>query len=297
MKKIMCVIFAAVMSMVMYGCGKSDNVNAGATPPDISDEPQLPTYPEVPENPEVPEEPNEPAPEDPAPEPPAPEDPAPEPPAPEEPKPATDSLIMSTVNGLNIRSGAGTSYSSIGVMDKSDMVMPVRKAGSWYEILYKNTVGYVSASYVKTVEFSMASGSVEKVITEGKKLLGIPYVFGAPRYHWGNGALNTAFTGKSYDCSSLMQYIFKTGANVNLAMTSREQSLQGAYVPKNQIKRGDLLFFTNDSRYNNTGIERIGHVALYLGDNIILHTASDYAVIEPISAKRDSYFITARRVI
>ncbi|MDE7208316.1 MAG: C40 family peptidase [Clostridia bacterium] len=44
-------------------------------------------------------------------------------------------------------------------------------------------------------------------------------------------------------------------------------------------------------------MERVGHVALYLGDNYILHTASDHAVIEEISAKRWSYFIVAKRFI
>ncbi len=59
----------------------------------------------------------------------------------------------------------------------------------------------------------------------------------------------------------------------------------------------DVLFFTNASRYDLTGTERVGHVAIYLGSNYILHTASDHAVIEPISEKRRSYFIEARRLI
>ncbi len=251
------------------------------------DEPEAPSVPEVPETPNIPNEPevppqtNEPT--------------SPEPPAP--PKPQADELVSSTVNGLNIRSGAGAKYSAIGTLDKQDMAMPVRKVGSWYEIQYKNKLGYVSSAYVSPVSFEKGSNAIERVIDAGKKLLGLPYVFGAQRYHWGNGVLNTNYDGKSYDCSSLMQYIFKKGANVNLAMTSREQSLQGNYVAKKDIRRGDLLFFTNASRYNKTGVERIGHVALYLGDNIILHTASDHAVIEPMSAQRHNYYITARRIV
>ena len=61
--------------------------------------------------------------------------------------------------------------------------------------------------------------------------------------------------------------------------------------------RGDLLFFTNADREDESGIERVGHVALYLGDGYILHTSEDYAVIEEISPTRESYFIEARRVI
>ncbi|MDE7106871.1 MAG: C40 family peptidase, partial [Clostridiales bacterium] len=209
----------------------------------------------------------------------------------------TDTLLRCTANSLNVRQGAGTSYSILGTLDKGDMVMPVNKSDGWYEIWYLGASAYVSASYLTEVTFEKASDKIEQVISEGKKLLGIPYEYGAQRYHFGNGALNAAYDGKSYDCSSLMQYIFKIGANVNLAMTSREQSLQGKEISREEIRRGDLLFFTNASRFNNTGLECIGHVALYLGDNIILHTASDHAVIEAISDVRSSYFITARRVI
>ena len=57
------------------------------------------------------------------------------------------------------------------------------------------------------------------------------------------------------------------------------------------------MFFTNASRKNNVGVERIGHVAMYLGDNYILHTASDYAKIEQISSTRWSYYIQTQRII
>lgn len=209
----------------------------------------------------------------------------------------SDTLLRCTASSLKVRKGAGTLYAVLGSLDKGDMVMPISRAGGWYEIWYLGASAYVSASYVTEVSFEKANDKIERVIAVGKKLLGIPYVYGAQRYHFGNGSLNSAYDGKSYDCSSLMQYIFKIGANIDLAMTSREQSLQGTEISRDEIRRGDLLFFTNASRFNKTGLERIGHVALYLGDNIVLHTASDHAVIEAISDLRGSYFITARRSI
>ena len=82
-----------------------------------------------------------------------------------------------------------------------------------------------------------------------------------------------------------------------LDVTSRAQSLNGEFVEKSQLKRGDLMFFTNASRYNKQGVERIGHVGIYFGNNYILHTASDYAVLEPISDLRWSYYLMSRRVV
>ena len=122
-------------------------------------------------------------------------------------------------------------------------------------------------------------------------------MYGAIRLHDGYGRKIKGFDATEYDCSSLMQYIYYHGADVLLQMTTRTQVVQGSFVAKSKIARGDLLFFTNSQRYNKTGVERIGHVAMYLGDNYILHTASDYAVIEEISATRWSYYIEARRVI
>lgn len=204
------------------------------------------------------------------------------------------------VNGLNLRAGPGSGYASLGHINAGDMVVLLSREGDWYRTQYKNKTAYISASqtYTESFEIELSDNAViEKVIEEGLQLLGFPYVYGAIRYHDGSGKKLSNFDPTKYDCSSLMQYIFYHGAGVNLNMTTRTQVKQGKYVPKSDIKRGDLIFFTNSSRYNNTGVERIGHVALYLGENYILHTASDYAVIEEISAQRWKYYIETRRLV
>jgi len=94
-----------------------------------------------------------------------------------------------------------------------------------------------------------------------------------------------------------MQYIFKLGAGENLKLTTRTQIYQGKTVRSPDLRRGDLMFFTNESRKYNTGIERVGHVALYLGNNYILHTASDYAKIEQITQARWDNYLQAQRLI
>ncbi|MDE6550633.1 MAG: C40 family peptidase [Clostridia bacterium] len=209
-----------------------------------------------------------------------------------------DVVLISTVDSLNVRSGKGSSYSSLGTLDKGDGIAKLGEAqDGWYPTVYRERTAYVSAAYVREQRFAMGDDKTEKVVEEGKKLLGHPYVWGSQRYHWGNGNLNTAFKAGEFDCSALMQYIFYKGASVNLDLNTRTQVLQGKEVSRADLKRGDLMFFTNASRYNKTGVERIGHVALYLGDNYILHTASDHAVIEPISATRWGYYIVSRDVL
>lgn len=207
--------------------------------------------------------------------------------------------VLSLVDGLTVRAGAGTSFSALGYLDRGDMVALYGKMGNWYETRYRGKKAYVSASekYVLPYETERTSDAIESVIAVGCEKLGAPYVYGATRLHNGNGVLNKNFNDDKFDCSSLMQYAFYYGAGVNLQVNTRTQVKQGTDVPWEEIRRGDLLFFTNASRVSKTGVERIGHVALYLGDGYVLHTASDHAVIEKISAKRRSYFICARRIL
>lgn len=214
------------------------------------------------------------------------------------PKVLTVSYINVQSDGVNIRSGAGTGYSARGTAEKSTMYALNGETNGWYKTGYKNNPAYLSSKYCKVVEMTASEDDrIEAVIAEGAKLLGTAYVYGAVRYHNGNGVKLSGFNINAFDCSSLMQYIFYTGAHINLQVNTRTQIYQGKTVNKSQLKRGDLMFFTNASRKNLTGVERVGHVALYLGDNWILHTASDYAKIEQISATRWSYFIQGQRII
>ena len=215
-------------------------------------------------------------------------------------KPVTyATMIKSETNGLNVRSAPSTGAKALGTLDKGDMVRYEGEQNGWYKTVYKQQTAYVYAgkNYVSKAYMKQGSDKVEKVIAVGEELLGYPYVWGSQRYHWGNGVLNSNFVQGQYDCSALMQYIFYKGAGALMELNTRTQVLQGSTVQLADLQRGDVMFFTNDSRRGYSGVERVGHVALYLGDNYILHTASDHAVIEEISAKRWSYFIVAKRLI
>ncbi|MGN0818667.1 MAG: C40 family peptidase [Candidatus Coproplasma sp.] len=227
------------------------------------------------------------------------EEQSPQQPVPEEP-PAkqTVSYIKVTGDGVNVRKGAGTSYASLGAAEKNTLYALLDKEGSWYKTYYKNSTAYISSKYCEVVEMERSdSDEVESVIAEGTRHMGTKYVYGATRYHDGTGKLLSGFTVTQFDCSSLVQYIFKKAVNFNLQVNTRTQVAQGKTVKRSELQRGDLIFFTNSSRKHLTGIERIGHVALYLGDNLILHTASDYAKIEEISSTRWSYYVQTQRMI
>ena len=79
--------------------------------------------------------------------------------------PATVAISSGT---LNVRSGAGTSYSRVAGLTKGEVVIVLSTSGGWSRILYHGTkTGYVSAQYLSTSssssEYSAVSLNVPKL--------------------------------------------------------------------------------------------------------------------------------------
>ena len=299
-KSIIALVLALTLLPSIFAC--KANEETFIPTPDTESVETAPIPPEIEEIPPIQEEPNEEAPpiETPdipvaTPTPPSePETPI----TPEAPVQENARYIRITGDSVNLRSGAGTNYKVLTSSKEGTMYALIEKTGNWYKTYYRNQVAYISTSYAAVLSIEKSEvNNVENVISEGYKLLGTPYVYGAVRLHDGKGNLLSNFSVHKFDCSSLIQYIFYRGAGKLLDVTTRTQVKQGKFVKKSELQRGDCIFFTNEDRQYNTGIERVGHVALYLGDDYILHTASDYACIEKMSAKRWSYYIEARRFL
>jgi cell wall-associated NlpC family hydrolase len=134
----------------------------------------------------------------------------------------------------------------------------------------------------------------DKIIAFGMKFLGTPY---------GSGNIET--TGK-FNCSTFTDYIF-TKYGINLPGGARNQSQVGKAVGRNDLRKGDLVFFSTPITISKgyTGINKIGHVGVYIGKDKngkdqILHTyGSPGVVINKMDDSNwwDDHFITARRVI
>ncbi|MFD4757631.1 NlpC/P60 family protein [Streptomyces sp. NPDC058439] len=100
-----------------------------------------------------------------------------------------------------------------------------------------------------------------------------------PASAWGAAALRAGATqlGKpyvsggtgpnSFDCSGLTQWSYAQ-ANVHITRTTYTQINDGTRIGRSQLKPGDLVFFNNTS-----------HVALYAGNNTVLHAPKPGAVV------------------
>ncbi len=126
---------------------------------------------------------------------------------------------------------------------------------------------------------------IERIIEKAKNYMYTPYKYGG----------NNIKTG--IDCSALIKNIFAS-YHIFLPRISYNQAKKGSFVPKDKIKKGDLLFFST------TGIsKKINHVGMVIhtsNKNIFfIHASTSNGVI--ISQLYKKYwnhkFIMARRIL
>lgn len=111
-----------------------------------------------------------------------------------------------------------------------------------------------------------------KITSLAKKKLGKRYVWGA------SGNKNT------YDCSSFTKYVYKN-IGVNIPRTSINQSKFGKHVKRDELQKGDLVFF--DTSKKRKGY--VNHVGIYLGENKFIHASSAKKKVVITSLNKNFY--------
>jgi len=104
-----------------------------------------------------------------------------------------------------------------------------------------------------TIDDGEISGQYMSVLRTAKSFLGLKYKYG------GEGK-------DGIDCSAFVQKVYKEHGK-KLPRTSGEQYRCGRAVRREELKPGDLVFFSD-------GNKTIGHVGIYLGNNKFIHASS-----------------------
>lgn len=183
-----------------------------------------------------------------------------------------------TGNGVRMRSGPGTSYSTIGYYNKGVQFTVTGKSGDWYRVTKGSVTGYMSAKYIT---LSSQNSLGEQIAKTALQYLDVPYVYGGT-------------SPKGFDCSGLCYYVYQQyGYSLYRGATSMWNN-NGTYVEKEDLQPGDLVFFKDST-------SPIGHVGMYIGDGKFVHAATGKGKVIITELADSGYYyrnyVGAKRII
>ncbi len=214
---------------------------------------------------------------------------------------------------VNMRTGPGTGYRSIGKSNTGDMAYVIGLNKGWYKVIWQDAICYIRSDFLDLTEapyenranpkspiffrggwsfgtpvsvenFKNSANYIgasknQAIIDTAMQYIGVPYLWGGT-------------TPAGFDCSGFTQYVFRQhGISINRTTSTQYQN--GYYVAKSDLQAGDLVFFQNTYR------EGISHVGIYLGDGRFVHASSSVGVT--VTSMDNSYWASryygARRVL
>ena len=113
----------------------------------------------------------------------------------------------------------------------------------------------------------------EQAVDTAKSYIGVPYVWGGT-------------TPNGFDCSGLMQYVYKK-IGVNISRTTSTQINDGRAVSKDELKQGDLILFGSP----------VHHVGMYIGNGQFIHAPQTGETVKISNLSDRNDYACARRIV
>ena len=180
----------------------------------------------------------------------------------------------------------------------TEVQLPSGKKGWIISKSIKNHEGYILIAKGEGNSESISDAKMEEIISEAKKLLGVPYLWGG-------------MSAKGVDCSGLVRISYLMNG-VLLPRNASQQIFCGDKVPMEidtrfweehnrkspefttemqgrvkNLKRGDLVFFGTPAEGEKK--QRVTHVGIYLGNNHIIHSSHMVRINSLIPTDEDYY--------
>lgn len=177
--------------------------------------------------------------------------------------------------GSSVNDALGLANDIAAAVDEDDVRTLMQGSSDLLGLGSPNTAPAASADAPRVDEVPESEGTttgadagsdaqIEAVIARAESQVGVPYVWGGGDNNGPTGGLRDGgvadsfgdFNKSGFDCSGLVKYAF-AAAGLDLPHYTGAQYQQGKKVPRDNAKRGDLIF------YGPGGSQ---HVAIYLGD-------------------------------
>ena len=172
------------------------------------------------------------------------------------------------IAAMKVRTGPGKNYKQWTRVTKEETYVVKSQLDGWVQIEIDDDDGYISTenNYVEVryaleqaIPYTPVSTSKTSSVRNNIKEYAVKYIGG--KYVWGGNSLTSGT-----DCSGFVQLIYKH-FGVSLPRVAKEQAKKGVEVSSSNKKVGDLIFYANSK-----GV--IDHVAIYIGNNQVVHAAS-----------------------
>lgn len=155
-------------------------------------------------------------------------------------------------SSLTIRKSASTTAAALTTVKKNAAVQVLTTGTTWVKVKANGKIGYAKGCYITLTNGGTASAPYSKgqqIIAYAKKFLGNRYVYGG-----------TSLTNGT-DCSGFTMRIYQH-FGYSIPRTSAQQRYCGKKVASlSKAQAGDLICY-------------YGHVALYMGNNQIIHASN-----------------------
>lgn len=133
---------------------------------------------------------------------------------------------------------------------------------------YFATTPYASSTRYDTVSrYDSDSSRMSRPTRSDKPLAQTALNFLGIKYRFGGDTPKEGF-----DCSGLVAYVAEKSLGLKLPRRSAELAREGLTVDRDELKKGDLVFF-------NTRRSRNSHVGIYLGNHEFVHAPSTGSVV------------------
>lgn len=129
-----------------------------------------------------------------------------------------------------------------------------------------------------------SSKMISDLLSEAHRYIGRPYVHGAKG-------------PKAFDCSGFTSYVYRQ-FGYTISPSSRAQYTEGTNVERNDLRKGDLVFFTSRRSGKN-----IGHVGIVVsadnesGDFKFIHASVKGVKVSDFEGYYLGRYVGARRII
>lgn len=212
--------------------------------------------------------------------------------------PAKNTLRVAK-DGVLLRKGPGTHYSSLAKLSRGTQVVSLGQQGDWQKIALSNgRVGWVRRDMLGLPLAKKSTSSSQKSIASkttthtvsaeacSNSVINTALSYQGARYSYGG------LSSRGFDCSGFVKYVYQKHG-VNLPHNAAAQYSHGKPVSKNELQPGDLVFF-------RTGRGKgINHVGIYIGNGKFIHASSAGRRVRIDSLNEGYYkarFVGARRI-